>query len=320
MKRTVRIFIGSSSENSMAIESLSKVLSKSRKTDFKIKPAPWNKGVFKFSAAYIESLEKELNKADFAILELTPNDVTRIRNAKVKTPRDNVLFELGLFMGRLHRERCIMLYARDDKPKLPTDLLGIKAATYGTSKSDNLESALLPVAQQIVNHVAEVLSRPTLSAFIAQIEGAWWERIQAEKGKELSFFTIRPINKYQSIEMGGDHYSARGKLIGSWEAIETAIRYTERELFYHWEGQHPPKKDHEVFKVKGFGTLRFNYASGLLELGKGDFLDFYPGHKEETQWKTVRLKRVQNQKHITTMKKGSRDAKKALISEILKHW
>jgi len=320
MKRTVRIFIGSSSENSRVVESLSKVLSKSRQTTFKINPAPWNKGVFKFSAAYIESLEKELNKADFAILELTPNDVTRIRNAKVKTPRDNVLFELGLFMGRLHRERCIMLYARDDKPKLPTDLLGVKAATYDMSQSDDLESSLQPVAQQIVDHVAEVLSGPTLGAFIAQIEGAWWQRIQTEKRKELSFFTIRPVNKYQSIEMGGDHFTARGKLIGSWKAIETAVRYSERELFYHWEGQHPPKKGHEVFKVKGFGTLRFNYAPGLLELGKGEFLDFYPGHKEETQWKTVRLKRVQYKKHITTVKKGSNDEKKALISEILAHW
>ena len=99
MKRTVRIFIASSSENLHVVHALCAVLGRTRKKTFRIDPAAWDQGTFKLSATYIESLEEEMDKADFSVLVLTPNDVTRIRDEEVLTPRDNVLFELGLFMA-----------------------------------------------------------------------------------------------------------------------------------------------------------------------------------------------------------------------------
>jgi hypothetical protein len=322
-KRTVRIFIGSSSENREVVGALEAVLGKARRATFQIDPARWDEGVFKLSAAYIESLEGELDLADFAILVLTPDDVTRFRETDVRTPRDNVLFELGLFMGRLQRERCFMLYARDDKPKLPSDLLGIKAATYKQVDSAHLEEALLPVCKQVLDAVAEVLERPSVSSFIGQIAGEWWERIQTKSESELSFFTIRPIEKYQSLEMRGDHFDGNGRLIGNWKSAMVSVLHSSRSLFYLWEGGHLPTPEGGASKVQGFGTFEFDYAAGRLEAGRGSFVDVDPSHPVETQSKTVLLKRVAQWSHVTTMTrniKGATDARKALVKEILGEW
>ena len=49
----------------------------------------------------MESLERELDQSDFAIAIAQPDDLTESRGEAKPTPRDNVIFELGFFMGRL---------------------------------------------------------------------------------------------------------------------------------------------------------------------------------------------------------------------------
>jgi hypothetical protein len=320
MKRNVRIFIGSSSENKKIVRGLCNVIRRSRPKIFKADVAPWDKGVFKHSATYIESLEKELDRADFAILVLTPNDVTLLRDEVFQTPRDNVQFELGLFMGRLRRECCFMIYSRDDAPKRPTDLLGIKAVTYREAGSKGLEKALSTPAREILNHIAEVLAATGISSFVAQIEGQWCERISTRAAKEVSFFNIRPTNKYQSVEMRGDHFDAQGELIGSWKSIDVGIRPDERALFYHWAGEHPPSEEGDASQVEGFGAIEFKNATGRINSGKGGFLDVDRSRTSEAQWKTVRLKRITNEAHLRTIEKGSLSAKKALVGKLLRNW
>ena len=66
------------------------------------------RGTFKPSITFIEALEEELAQSDFAVLTLTPDDQTESRGKVSMAPRDNVLFELGLFMGRLGRNRTLL--------------------------------------------------------------------------------------------------------------------------------------------------------------------------------------------------------------------
>jgi len=134
------LFIGSSKEGLPVAEALQTLLQ--HELDVTI----WSQGVFRLSQSYLDSLLEAISTTDFAVLVLTPDDVTTSRQNEFLTPRDNVLFELGLFMGRLGRDRCFFVYDRTIDMKLPSDLLGISAATYSPRPDGNLEPALGPVA------------------------------------------------------------------------------------------------------------------------------------------------------------------------------
>jgi len=59
----------------------------------------WEDGIFELGYTAIESLTVALSRFDFAVLVLTPDDVVQSRSIDRPGPRDNVIFELGLFMG-----------------------------------------------------------------------------------------------------------------------------------------------------------------------------------------------------------------------------
>jgi hypothetical protein len=68
--------------------------------------------------------------------------LTISRGTERPVARDNVLFELGLFVGGLGRDRTFMLFDRSNPPALPTDLAGVSAATFEPHSSGNLQAAL----------------------------------------------------------------------------------------------------------------------------------------------------------------------------------
>jgi predicted nucleotide-binding protein len=70
----------------------------------------------------LESLVETAATLDFAALVLTPDDLIESKGKTMNSPRDNVLFELGLFMGRLGRDRTFVVYNRDVPIKLPSAL------------------------------------------------------------------------------------------------------------------------------------------------------------------------------------------------------
>src|SRR5262249_46203633 len=57
------------------------------------------------------------------------DDFTKSRGVETKSPRDNLIFELGLFMGALGRRRAFPIVApgKNTAVKLPSDLLGNNA-------------------------------------------------------------------------------------------------------------------------------------------------------------------------------------------------
>ncbi len=113
----------------------------------------WSQGVFGLSHGTLESLVGVLDDFDFAVLVLTPDDLITSRQIEGSVPRDNVLFELGLFMGSLGRTRTFIVYDRKSGLKLPSDLAGVSAATYEPHASGNLESALGAATTRIEQQV-----------------------------------------------------------------------------------------------------------------------------------------------------------------------
>ena len=130
------LFIGSSSEGLRIAQSVQILLDPVCEVEL------WTQGVFGLTQGTLEALVLAVSRFDFAVLVLTADDMTLSRGVETAVARDNVLFELGLFIGSLGRDRTFMLYDRTSPPAMPTDLAGTNAATFAPHASGNLEAAL----------------------------------------------------------------------------------------------------------------------------------------------------------------------------------
>lgn len=155
------VFVGSSSEGLPVAKALQSGLAES--ADITL----WTQGIFRPSYGYLESLVNAVDQADFAILILTPDDVTVSRELEGASPRDNVVFELGLFIGRLGRQRCFFVYEKAASLKLPSDLLGISGANYVARSDGNLQAALGPVCTSVEARMRELGVRTRMLKFTA---------------------------------------------------------------------------------------------------------------------------------------------------------
>jgi CRP/FNR family cyclic AMP-dependent transcriptional regulator len=94
-----------------------------------------------------------VDEADFAALVFGPDDKVMSRKIEEMAPRDNVVFELGLFMGDLKRERTFIVKEHKADIKIPSDLLGLTPITYVHHEPAPLASAVGPVALDIMKRV-----------------------------------------------------------------------------------------------------------------------------------------------------------------------
>ena len=97
----------------------------------------WPQGVFNIGSYGLESLLQAVRTNDFGVFVFAPDDQAIIRNRKYKAVRDNVIFELGLFMGALGRERTFVVAPTGIGLHLPSDLLGWNVAHYDPSPDRN---------------------------------------------------------------------------------------------------------------------------------------------------------------------------------------
>jgi predicted nucleotide-binding protein len=121
----------------------------------------WDQGVFPVSEGTLPALDAVADQSDFAVVVLTADDMTTKRGQTYPVPRDNVLFELGFFMGRLGVERTYMVYSRDRPPTLPSDLAGITPATFAERADGNLAAAIGPASTQIRQAMQAVMAAET---------------------------------------------------------------------------------------------------------------------------------------------------------------
>lgn len=115
----------------------------------------WTDGVFKVASYTLEGLEDEVDRSDFAIAIAHSDDVTESRDQSWPVPRDNVIFELGLFMGRLGRKRAILMEPRDEKVKLPSDFAGITTVPYRYEAGSSALALMGPACTKLRNHLLE---------------------------------------------------------------------------------------------------------------------------------------------------------------------
>ncbi|MFC9335922.1 TIR domain-containing protein [Arthrobacter sp. NPDC057009] len=143
------VFIGSSSEGQDVAHRLAAGLDHSGLTESTV----WTHGVFRQGQHPLAALVDRAKAADFAVMVLSPDDDVESRSSKARAPRDNVVFELGLFMGSLGPERTYMVLPAGVNLKLPTDLSGITYLPYPRRNDRNMAAALNSVVIAIIDEV-----------------------------------------------------------------------------------------------------------------------------------------------------------------------
>lgn len=114
----------------------------------------WTAGCFKVANYTLDDLEREVNNSDFAVAIAHADDVVSTRGTDWPAPRDNVIFELGLFMGRLGRTRAILMEPRGTDVKLPSDMAGVMTIPYKFEKGGDNHRLMGPAANRLRDHIA----------------------------------------------------------------------------------------------------------------------------------------------------------------------
>ncbi|WP_168794454.1 TIR domain-containing protein [Paraburkholderia aromaticivorans] len=151
-----RIFIGSSSEGSDVAHAIQTGLGSG------VECTVWDQGTFELGKSTLNNLYEFIEKFDFAIFVAAPDDEVEVRGKHYSSTRDNVIFELGLFMGGLGTDRVIFITAGNIREfKLPSDLQGITHATYESERVDgNIVAAVGPACLAIQRHIAKKSKLP----------------------------------------------------------------------------------------------------------------------------------------------------------------
>ncbi|MDA1273626.1 MAG: nucleotide-binding protein [Verrucomicrobia bacterium] len=131
-----RVFIGSSKESLPAAEAVKASLAQVAE------PTIWSQGVFGPDKFTLEALEDQAQNVDFAIMVFGPDDVIFSRGKRFDCPRDNVIFELGLFMGALGSKRAFVVSPSGKKLKVPSDLLGRNSVQYSLTPTRSLSETI----------------------------------------------------------------------------------------------------------------------------------------------------------------------------------
>lgn len=274
-----KIFIGSS------VEGLSVAYSIQQNLAHDAEATVWDQGVFELSSTTMESLNKVLTTIDFGIFVFSPDDVTFMRGVTSTTVRDNVLFELGLFIGKIGRERVFFITPTSDLIRLPTDLLGVTPAYYEPKRDDgSLQAATGAACNQIRLQMKKLgLLRPEIAN---EDVGMQIDQV-IEKEKENESDWLLDF-------MGAEYHAAKQKLISliakDVDAIESIhnkvwLAYTELKINEKvgLESLRKLANEYEAdLKNLSFIINIFNwedYYSDAIEIGESALLK-YPTDKD----------------------------------------
>src|SRR5687767_3686519 len=198
-----RIFLGSSGKQAKLLQALERGLEEIAHVE------PWTTS-FNPGTTTLERLLELTREVDFAAFVFAQDDWTTgtPSGAPAPTPgqaspRDNVVFEAGLFGGVLGMRRTFILHARD--AKLPTDLLGLTCVRYDGSAA----AAEMKVVCQKLRNAIENEGRA------ARIEGAWWQFSLTQRSeKEPSAVSLLKISRARGggLELAGRAWQEDGTL------------------------------------------------------------------------------------------------------------
>ncbi len=223
MKR--KIFIGSSTEGLNIAKQVQEIINK--ECGDWIECVPWNEGfVFEINKGTLECLIKASRKYDYGIFIASKDDVTIKRFHFLKSMRDNVLFEMGLFLGSLGLNRAFLL--TNDKVKLPSDFDGVTTIRYN---KDNIKSKAQELIQALNKSKDSYCLKPGASAALALgYYNNYISKIEQKLSKENSDFKLKICipNTLKKIDQQIDAYKSKNP---------SHQKYEKRPITYEYDNK-----------------------------------------------------------------------------------
>lgn len=124
-EKAATVFIGSSSEG---IE-YARAIENNFFHDEDVELFPWYRFFRKPMLTTMEHLE-QLKTFDFAVFVLTPDDIISSRDVTQVAPRDNLIYEMGVAVAAMGRDRVFPITPLDPQVRLPSDFLGVNPFQY----------------------------------------------------------------------------------------------------------------------------------------------------------------------------------------------
>src|SRR5215510_9087260 len=242
-----RIFLGSSGQQEKLLQALTRGLQDIADVD------PWTT-VFNPGVSTLERLVELTREVDFAAFVFAQDDWTA-RGASPDaasgqaSPRDNVVFEAGLFGGALGIRRTFILHA--DGSKLPSDLLGLTSIRYDPAASPEVVRAI----NQKLRQAIETEGRR------GPVEGLWWQlSLTARSEFEPSAVSLLQISRDRdgSLTVNGRGWQEDGMLSARYWSEAAKERRDPAGILYFWKGERPRHPD--APQLEGAGEIRLETA------------------------------------------------------------
>src|SRR5688572_25342919 len=191
-----RIFLGSSGQQTKLLDSLTRGLGQIADVE------PWTT-TFNPGTSTLDRLVELTREVDFAAFIFAADDWTSHGEAPGQaSPRDNVVFEAGLFGGVIGMKRTFILHANG--AKLPSDLLGLTCVRYAETTEAEIEEI-----NQKLRTAIEAEGR------LAKIEGLWWQHsLTARSEQEPSAVSLLRITRDRlgALQLSGAAWQEDGTL------------------------------------------------------------------------------------------------------------
>ena len=243
-----RIFLGSSGKQAKLVQALTRGLEEVAHVE------PWTTS-FNPGTTTLERLLELTREVDFAAFVFAHDDWTAISppasdpsGSGQASPRDNVVFEAGLFGGVLGMRRTFILHARGSK--LPTDLLGLTCVRY-----EEATTAEMRVINEKLRKAIENEGRA------ARIEGLWWQfSLTARSSEEPSAVSLLRIsrNRDGAMDLAGRSWQEDGTLSARYWSEAAKERKDPPGVFYYWNGERP--RHPNAPQLDGTGEIRLESA------------------------------------------------------------
>jgi hypothetical protein len=234
-----RIFLGSSGKQATLLEAIMRGLEDVADVE------PWMT-TFNPGRSTLDRLVELSQEVDFAAFVFAQDDWTTTEASRPgeASPRDNVVFEAGLFGGALGIRRTFILHAHGSK--LPTDLLGLTSVRYDPDGGDDE-----------VNAINEKLRKAIESeGHRGAIEGIWWQlSLTVRTEDEPSAVSLLRISRDRDggLALNGRSWREDGTLSARYWSEAAKERRDPSGIFYFWRGERP--RDPNAPQVEGTAEI-----------------------------------------------------------------